>query len=447
MSSANSDTNSIFVDSSDSKFKYKNASDTVKLFTNERVLKKMFSAEIRLLIKQLQDRAVAMTADGGEFADAYSDANGQLGSVDTQLTTAEYNIADQDKYMTTVLSETVYVEFEADSILGTGYFTSGTGCNLIKSDSSNKWLLYATSGTDAEKRAKMYKVLFYGSNGTDPRVTPTYITNLTALKTSVARDVGKRGIYAYCYKNSTQGGSDTIGTGTFSDTTTNTYCSAWSKVASNNRDYNGDSDVDTYTNFYIPESTLVNGILVYGDTLGSVDELGTDTEGDETSNPTAMKFAFINGFNGGSAGPWNPSVKIMCLSTGAVSWNVTNAALSTDTDFYIDYGVPLMTAAGTSLGEYEYYNIVMDIPSGSFSATISSCIGSPLIEDWETGADINYKLTSSAGDDTGWLPYNEISKFTAFTAQPNLLTVKLISKEDSPTEAYPSINGFGVVEL
>jgi len=36
--------------------------------------------------------------------------------------------------------------------------------------------------------------------------------------------------------------------------------------------------------------------------------------------------------------------------------------------------------------------ITHDIPSGTFSDTVSSVIGVPFLEDWETGADIQYKL-------------------------------------------------------
>ena len=89
--------------------------------------------------------------------------------------------------------------------------------------------------------------------------------------------------------------------------------------------------------------------------------------------------------------------------------------------------------------------ITHDIPSGTFSSTISSAFGTALIADWETGADIQYKLTGTSGtEDTGWLDYNTISNFTAFTAEPDTLIVKLIPKTTSPTAGYPSIRGFWI---
>lgn len=48
-------------------------------------------------------------------------------------------------------------------------------------------------------------------------------------------------------------------------------------------------------------------------------------------------------------------------------------------------------------------------------------------------------------DDTGWLDEGEINSFTAFTAEPDTLIVKLIPKTTSPTLGYPSIKGIGVI--
>ena len=89
--------------------------------------------------------------------------------------------------------------------------------------------------------------------------------------------------------------------------------------------------------------------------------------------------------------------------------------------------------------------IVSDPTPSLLSSTISSCIGTPLITDWETGANIQFKLTNTT-EDSGWLTYNEISEFTAFTAEPDTLIVKLIPKTTTPTSGVPSIKGFGVLE-
>ena len=88
------------------------------------------------------------------------------------------------------------------------------------------------------------------------------------------------------------------------------------------------------------------------------------------------------------------------------------------------------------------------ISAGTFSSTISEVIGVPFVVDWETGADIKYKLTGTSGsEDTGWLDAGitpELSTFTPFTAEPDTLIVKLVPKTTSPTADTPSIKGFVV---
>ena len=87
--------------------------------------------------------------------------------------------------------------------------------------------------------------------------------------------------------------------------------------------------------------------------------------------------------------------------------------------------------------------VVQTIPSGTFSPTVDKCIGVPKVVNWETGGDIQYKITNST-EDSGWLscgitPGTE--SFTAFTSEPDTLIIKLIPKT-SPTPEYPSIGGF-----
>lgn len=88
--------------------------------------------------------------------------------------------------------------------------------------------------------------------------------------------------------------------------------------------------------------------------------------------------------------------------------------------------------------------VVLNIPASTFVSTVASAIGVPFIQDWETGADIQYKLTNGS-EDSGYLSLANtpiISTFTAFTSQPTKLTIKLVPKVSSPTFGYPSIKGF-----
>jgi hypothetical protein len=111
------------------------------------------------------------------------------------------------------------------------------------------------------------------------------------------------------------------------------------------------------------------------------------------------------------------------------------------------------SASDMRLYTLEYYTgtssekiIVQAIPSGTFGATISSAIGVPMIYGWETGGDIQYKLTNGS-EDSGYLSCGNtptISSFTAFTSEPTTLTIKLIPKGTTPTCGYPALKGFSV---
>ena len=103
-----------------------------------------------------------------------------------------------------------------------------------------------------------------------------------------------------------------------------------------------------------------------------------------------------------------------------------------DTDKY--------TTTASAVG-YIYHTI----PTGTFSATMSSMFATFKPENWEAGADVQYKLTGTAGaEDTGWLDTNEVAEFTAFTAEPDTCIVKLIPKTTAPQAGFPSINGFNL---
>jgi len=83
------------------------------------------------------------------------------------------------------------------------------------------------------------------------------------------------------------------------------------------------------------------------------------------------------------------------------------------------------------------------IPTGSFSATLSSAIGSALFNATETGATVDFKLTGS-GEDSGWLTENEITEFTAFASEATTLLVRMNPASSSPTPGLPQLRGFGV---
>lgn len=352
------------------------------------------------MIRSLQDRAIALSADGGEFADAYVDLDGRLDSVASA--TASF---DTDKYKTT---NVIAITIEATSISSIGDFAIND-C-VIELLSAGKWQLSCTTGTDEEKRAKIYKTLFYGTDGTDARASSTYITGITALGTTTSRDVGKR---AYFYKMAVAGTGNYYDTATFDNTTTNTNISSWTAAS-----VAGD--------WRIPSGTS----LITGNTMG------TDQTAKEVDNQTDCRMQL--NYTGGAA-----NFAVIFLTNGGISsWTTVGTATRTQIDFFTDNSIPVLTAATGTTNSNE---ITHDIPTGTFSSTISSSFGTALVEDWEVGANIQYKLKNGS-DDSGWLAYNEVSEFTAFSSEPTELVVKLVPKTTSPTAGYPSINGFSVFE-
>lgn len=213
-----------------------------------------------------------------------------------------------------------YVVIEATSLTTSNFAINNCVCLPI---ASGKWVLYCTTGSAAVQRAQVYKTLFYGSNGSDPKVTG--ITGLTALKTSTARDVGKRGIYI---SYSASAASNVVYT--FDNTSTNTDVSSWSYL-------DGGSGTSWFT-WQIPSASTINESL-----FGAVsDETGTDREADERDNPTNCRL--IN-----SVGSTASVGRIIVISTGGITEDSTGGTPTRSvTDFNADHGVPDFTAASIS---------------------------------------------------------------------------------------------------
>jgi len=376
-------------------------------------------------IRQLEDRSITMSAGQQDvFAEAYVNADGRLNTVSTGDTTALFNT---NKY-TLQSSTEPFIIIEATSVTTANFAINDCLCKQID---SGTWILYCTSGTNAVKRAKIYKTLFYGSNG---QAKSGSITGITALKTNISKDVGKRAYY-YFLNSGTIDGEAVWGqtVGTFSNTSTNTSCSMWTRCRSQHASAGADGEARAY----FPSNSLINS-ATNGNTN---DEIGTDTESDEENNPSGFKLRADDGNN------VRGYVDCIVLSNGEIT--VTNtqshsASVFTTIDFYTDNSIPVLTEYS---GDFPAV-IIHDIPTGTFSATISSAIGVAKIgtSGWEAGADIEYKLTN-ATEDTGWLDCGNSplpQTFTAFTSEPTKLIVKLIPKSVSPSAGLPAINGFAV---
>ena len=321
---------------------------TLTTFTDGQVLyaseaNDNFSASLRSsglnTIRQLQDRSVTFSAGGiDSFADAYTDSNGRMNTVDTANATALFNT---NKYA--YLFNYPYVIIEATSVVEANFAINN--CAIINYD-TGKWVLYCTTGTNAVKRAQIYKTLFYGSNGTDPRCTTANITGITALRTSVTRDVGKianlEDTASSLYTSSTF-------TGTFADTTTSASCSMWGYV--------DDATVGA-TTLTLGATTLISASST------TVDTTGTDAEANEVTNPANFVFNCANA----------QELRYVVLHVGTISGTATSGTF-TYTNFNVTHSIPAMSAVSVVPDSI----ITHTIPSGRLPSTISSAHLTPMV--------------------------------------------------------------------
>lgn len=283
------------------------------------------------------------------------------------------------------LDTTTHVILVADWVDTTNFSINNCVCYEL---SPGKYILWCTSGTANVRRAQIIKTLFYGTTGANPRISSTYISGLTELKTSVSADVGKQVHYAQIISAA----ATSTYTGTFANTTTNTACQFWSYC------YVDANAATNYAQFEAPSGTVLNS---YGPSVsqGAVDETGTDTSADNLNNPATCQLEVKSG-----SAAQDQVTRAIILCTGDITWveSGSNGGV-TNTDFYSDLAVPLFTAVTESL--------------------------------------------PSTQEDSGWLSCGitpKISSFTAFTNPPAYVIVKLIPKSSSPLSGYPSIYGFFV---
>ena len=377
-------------------------------------------------IRQLIDRNGVYSKgfiDG--WGEAYIDANGRNDSVDTGSTTAKFDI---DKYKPIFSNpNTYYVEINASSI------NAGTlqtyGATVIQLD-TNKWVLYKSDNTATINKSIVLKSLFYKAYGSEPNG----ITSLTSLKPSSSDDVNKNIYSAKGTFTASAGGSTDTGYYTFT-LGSSTDIDSWYYLSA----YSNNTSVTSTSSYESPSGTGKDSVSAAGSGgyTHTLDRTGDLTSNQQSTNVTSLRFTVSSESSRYASfeGFW------MSSSTGSGAFTTSGAGAWSSTN---EGGVFSFSTQSTGIDNI----VVHTIPTGTFSDTISSAIGVPLISDWETGADIQYKLTNST-EDTGWLntmsPSPEISSFTAFTSEPTTLIVKLIPKTSSPTAGYPSIKGFWVL--
>ena len=390
-------------------------------------LNKLSLTQCLNLVRTLQDRSITFSKGKYDaWGEAYIDSTGRLDAVDINYTSAIFS---SNKYTcdTNVSASSPFVVIEATSLTETDFNINNCKCFKI---ATGKWIVYCTSGSVEVQRAQIYKTLFYGTDGSNARAKTTYITGITALKTSVSRDVGKRASYLSVSVGA--GTAPTYCTATFSDTTNNTSCSSWSYLTQ----YGGSAG-GAENRWEVPSGSILNTLSGSPSTTKTSDETGTDLHAtDEINNPATAR-VMVNTGVGASA-----TSLAFILHYGSASYSG-----GTSINFFTTHNVPAMTATTETLSDYTNL-VVHTIPANTFKSTIKNLFAATLIADYESGIDIQVKL-KNASEDSGFMSIFDASSnvkwntFTPFTTEPTQLIIKLVPKSSSPTTGYPSIYGFG----
>lgn len=310
--------------------------------------------------------------------------------------------------------------------------------------SSGEWILYGTSGTDEVKRANIHKSLWYGTDGTNQLVLD--FSNITALKTTSSKDVGKTGYFAKVISTiiyntgGSQGNHQAYFDITFNDTTDNTDSSFWSKVF---MDQNFSGATSSSTAFF-PSATTVNNVSV-NNSAATSDELGTDTTADEYDNPANAKVQINPYIPLVSAGVEGSSEAIF-LAYGSVSFSqtdditpyITNGSVSfSNIDFNVDYSIPAFTSLNPVTQFGEGYLIFKDTTSESVTNAI------PIIN-YNIDATSSITIEISADGGSNWTEVNNVgtARPTTGTSLWRRVTISRtdVSKQDKVTEQAVKYN-------
>ena len=283
----------------------------------------------------------------------------------------------------------VYVIIEASGLVASAFQINNCA---VKQVQLGKWVVYCNSGSNEVRRSQIYKTLYYGTNGTNPALNS--VTSPTAIRTSVARDVGKNMYFASMsfFNASSLDGSKHINyTGTFSDTSTNSDISVWSRLEKLT------SETKVSLRVQLPSGTDIQTRT--SDSSGVTDYIGTDRESDEKDNQATIRLRFQDHTVGsGNSTSNSHKIETLVLTSGNISWALT----------------------GNTSGYSSFQNSFVKFSTPSLSAAVE---------------DI------SSNEDTGWLIPNKTEPFTPLTAEPDELIVRLTPKSVSPTAGVPSVRG------
>jgi hypothetical protein len=406
-----------------------------KLIQNNKVVNEEQNANWELTLRSagltwinmLKDRALTMPANGGIFAEAYTAPTGRQTSVVTAETTAVF---DTNKYKSDVIAQAntlfgsgTYIVIEATTVNPSSFAINN--CQILNAD-AGKWILGCTTGTNAVKRAQIYRTLFVNE------IVVTGITGLTALRVPWSRDISKRAYYANA-SQSTAAGSTFTGrwVGTFAGGTNNDV-SIWASATRANTSAGGTCRVQ------FPNLTTV----LSAPDPGTNSWYGTDRESNELNSPADVSVFCDKNTTGGS-GTQTMTGNFLILTELSMTFSNTGDTITTktSTDFTTTHSVPVLSAIGSSLDSLEI-TITHTIPAGTFPNDMSSSFLTYDPAEFEAGADVDYKWRNDAEDvETDWLASDIVVNFTSLGFEPDQLIKRLKPKSSSPTAGFPSSRG------
>ena len=383
-------------------------------------------------IRQAIDRASVFSADGEDvFVEAYTSAGGRNGSVsvNADITTATF---DTNKYQITSIdlsSDTnlVYADIYAEDVSISGMNDLANNIRTVKLD-DGLWRIYSYKNSKNESINRLLTRLFRTFNLGS---SINHITGLDSIRISESNLRSKKAVYIGAARSSTS--SQTAGnlTLSFSATDSNDVL-----VVSDILSKGASTGVATA---YVesPPGTLIHDTGF----VNSVNHSNTNVL-HYTSGSNGVRVGGTTSSSGSNMS-WSASTVVLFSDNLTSSYTVTEgihvSSYNVTDTFLISSMAPDTTTypINQNFGE-----ITHNIPT-VFQKPMVICVGKALLEDFETGAKVQFKLQDSSTGDTGWLEPSEISSFTAIT--PTKLIVKLIPKDSDPTSGYPSIRGFGFI--
>lgn len=192
---------------------------------------------------------------------------------------------------------------------------------LVKQINSGSWMVYCTTGDNEVRRAKIMNTLFLTGGGRISR-----FSSITAVRTNVARDIGKNAIYVTGRKTYAAYGDGTGSiTGTFTTTSDNNSVSSWSNCSARE----GPSGEGYWS---IPSGTARN--------YAGGNHFNTDRTGDETNNPATCVLSL---WNGSHDYPSSGTAQALIITKGDIEFAASNINLASEKHWVTD-GVPSFSA-------------------------------------------------------------------------------------------------------